>query len=550
MLFSDFLKQNIVVFDGAFGTVLQKKIGNPGAIPELLIFERPEVIEEIHREYAAAGADVISANTFGANEGKISDPALSAKLTKQAVSLARKAAKEKFVALDIGPTGKILEPAGELTFEEAYGIFARQILAGKDGADLILIETMSDLQELRAALLAARENSDLPVLCSMTFTESGRTFMGCDPVSYALTASPLSDAVGVNCSLGPDKLLPVVQKILAHTAKPVLVQANAGLPDAQMRYNVSADDFAKAYEKFLALGVCIIGGCCGTSPEYIQKLRALADKAVPAAPHRVQKFGVCSSTKAITGWDIQPVGERINPTGKSDLEEAIREGNYDVVQSYALDQMDEGAALLDVNAGIAGIDEAAALSRMIREIQAVCNLPLLIDSTNPAAIEQSLRVYCGRAIVNSVTGEEAILRSILPIAKKYGAAVVGLTMDEHGIPDTAQKRLNIAKKILRTAKEYGFSEQDIIIDCLTTAACTDPEQLAVTLEATRLVKRELNVLTMLGISNASFGYPHRAEMSAAYLSAALLAGCDFPILNPSEKNMRVIEACRHLRGEN
>ncbi len=549
MDFRKFLKENVVVFDGAFGTMLQRKAQNVGTVPEFLNIEQPDLIGEIHREYAAAGADVISANTFGANEKKAGSRELAQKLVRAGIEIARREAAGKFVALDIGPLGQLLEPMGTLSFSEAYSCFANVVDAGK-GADLILIETMSDLNELRAALLAAREHSDLPVLVSMTFENTGRTFMGCDPVCFALTASPLADAVGVNCSLGPAQLLPVVKKILDNTDKPVLVQANAGLPDERMHYDVSAEEFAKAYETFLKEGVRIVGGCCGTTPEYIRKLRALADGTRPIHRPYTRRSAVCSASKAVFIDGVKVIGERINPTGKKAMKQALLEENYDYVRTQAIEQTEAGADILDVNAGLPEIDEKAALSRLVREVQAVSDLPLQIDCGKPDAIEAALRIYCGKAIVNSVSGEEKSLRSILPVVKKYGAAVVGLTVDEHGIPKTAQKRVEIAEKIIKTCEEYGIPQEDIFIDCLTLTVSAEQGQASETLEALRRIKQKYRVKTVLGVSNISFGLPNRQIVNTAFLTAAMGAGLDLPIINPNvQENMQAVAAYKALFGQ-
>lgn len=550
MKFSDFLKKHIVLFDGAFGTLLQKKAGNVGTLPERLNEERPELIADIHRAYLDAGADVITANTFGANPLKAGSKELSDRLIRAGVALARKVAKDKFVALDIGPSGRLLEPMGSMTFEEAYQCFADVVDAGKEGADLILIETMADLQEMRAALLAAREHSDLPVLCSMTFEENGRTFAGCDPLCYAMTCAPLADAVGVNCSLGPAKLLPVVRAILSATDKPVIVQANAGLPDADLNYDVNAEEFAEVYRTFLDEGVQIIGGCCGTTPEYIRLLRGLADGRAPQKRSVTRRSCVCSATRAVFVDGVRVIGERINPTGKKAMKQALLSGDYGYVQTQAIEQTDAGADILDVNAGLPELDEKTVLARLVREVQAVSDLPLQIDCGKPDAIESALRICCGKAIVNSVNGEDKVLHSILPIVKKYGAAVVGLTMDERGIPRTAKEREQIAQKIIQTCESYGIAQEDIYIDCLTLTVSAEQAQTAETLNALRHIKEKYRVKTVLGVSNISFGLPNRQIINTAFLTAAMFAGLDCPILNPNvPENMQAVAAYRALSGE-
>ena len=551
MDFRTFLQKNTVVFDGAAGTLLQQRAKNVGTLPERLNIDAPDIVASVHRDYLRAGADVISANTFGANELKAGSRELSARLIRAGVDLARReAGKDKFVALDIGPLGRLLEPMGTLTFEEAYAAFARQIEAGKEGADVILFETMADLQELRAACLAAREHSDLPVICSMTFEENGRTFAGVDPVCYAVTATPLADAVGVNCSLGPDKLLPIVRTILENTPKPVIVQANAGLPDADMHYDVSAEAFAKSYETFLREGVRIVGGCCGTTPAYIEKLRALADAAPPVPRACPPRACVCSATRAVFVDGVRVIGERINPTGKKAMKQALLSKDYAFVQAQAIEQAEAGADILDVNAGLPELDEADVLPRLVKEVQAACDLPLQIDCGKPEAIEAALRVCCGKAIVNSVNGEQKVLDAVLPIVKKYGAAVVGLTVDERGVPKTAEDRIEIAGKIIRACKEYGIPQQDIYIDCLTLTVSAEQRQAEETLEALSHIKRYSSCKTVLGVSNISFGLPNRSAVNTAFLTAALFAGLDCPILNPNlPENMAAVAAYRVLSGQ-
>ena len=553
MDFRTFLQQNIAVFDGAFGTMVQKSGARVGTVPEEINLTQPQLAADIHRAYAAAGADVITADTFGANEKKVGSAKRAEELIEAGVRLAKEAAPGKFIALDIGPIGMLLEPMGTLSFEEAYQIFARTVEAGaRAGADLVLIETMADLQELRAALLAAREHSELPVLCSMTFEENGRTFAGCDPACYALAASPLADAVGVNCSLGPRKLLPIVQKILDYTDKPVLVQANAGLPDADMHYDVSAEEFADVYAEFLRMGVRIVGGCCGTTPEYIRKLRALADGAVPFAPANklAGRSLVCSARKPVEVDGCRVIGERINPTGKKAMKAALLAGDWGYAQAQAVEQEEAGADILDVNAGLPEIDEKQALCKLVQAVQAVSDLPLQIDCGKADAIEAALRVYAGKAIVNSVNGEDRVLNSILPVVKKYGAAVVGLTMDEHGIPKTAEERVRIAEKIIRTCASYGIPQEDIYIDCLTLTVSAEQGQAHETLEALRQIKQKYRVRTVLGVSNISFGLPNRQIVNTSFLTAALFAGLDAPILNPNvPENMQAVAAFRALSGQ-
>ena len=538
--FRKFLSENIVALDGAFGTMLQRKAGNVGILPEKLNLEQPELIAEIHREYAAAGADVITANTFGANAAKAG--ALSDELIRAAVKIAKNAAPDRYIALDIGPTGRLAEPAGDMSFDEAYDIFAAAVKAGED-ADVILIETMSDMTELRAALLAARENSDKPVLATMTFMNDCRTFTGVSAECFALVASPLADAVGVNCSLGPKELLPIVERLATMTDKPLIVQPNAGLPDSHGSFPVGAEEFAEYAGRFLDLGVRIIGGCCGTTPEHIALTAALAHSRRPAPSRYVPRAAVCSATKTVFIDGVRVIGERINPTGKKAMKAALIAGDWAYAARQAVEQTEAGADILDVNAGLPDIDEPAVLTELVRRIQRVTDLPLQIDTSDTTAAERALRAYNGKAIINSVNGEERSLDAVLPLAAKYGAAVVGLTIDEHGVPQTAEERIAIAEKIITRAAAYGIPEHDIYIDCLTLTVGAQQEQAMRTLDAIRTIKSRHNVRTVLGVSNVSFGLPARRIVNSAFLTAAMWAGLDLPILNPNlPENMQAIAA--------
>ena len=545
--FRDFISDRIAVFDGAMGSMLQHMRVDTGTLPEKLVLSSPEVFSDIHRAYAAAGADVISTATFGANAAKAGN--LSDDIIRAAVKLARESAPGKYIALDLGPTGQMLEPLGTMTFDEAYDVYRRAVVAGSK-ADLILIETMSDLAELRAALLAARENSDLPVIASMTFFDNMRTFTGCDVASFALTAAPLADAIGVNCSLGPDKLLPIVEQLTRMTSKPVIVQPNAGLPDEEGNYSVGADEFASYAERYVDLGVAIIGGCCGTTPDHIKKLRNIADSK-NRRPCALKPFpAVCSARRTVTFDGVRVIGERINPTGKKAMKEALRKGDFDYVIRQAIEQEEAGADILDVNAGLPDIDEKATLVRMVELLQRVTDLPLQIDCTKPDAIEAALRAYHGKAIVNSVSGDDDALDTILPVVAKYGSAVVALCVDKNGVPETVDDRLRIARKIIAAAKNHGVPEQDVFVDCLTLTIGAQQEQAVRTLEAIRCIKSEYDVRTVLGVSNISFGLPERKAINSAFLSAALWAGLDAPILNPNiPENIQAVAAYKALCGE-
>ncbi|MBQ8398245.1 MAG: homocysteine S-methyltransferase family protein [Clostridia bacterium] len=559
-----------LLFDGAMGTMLQARGLRAGELPERLNLTHPDIVRSIHAEYVAAGADVITANTFGANARKLAEGG-GADLTVEAVvSAAVKLAREagaKAVALDVGPTGALLEPLGTLSFDEAYALFAETVRAGAAaGADVVLIETMSDLLEAKAALLAAKENCDLPVFVTMTFSADGRTFLGTDPKTAAVTLSALgADAVGLNCSLGPTEAAPLVREILDYATVPVMVQPNAGLPrivncdddacgcgGSHTVYDVTPTEFVDACAGLARDGVTIFGGCCGTNPAFIAGLRAMLNATTPAprTPVRRTVFTGTGRTVELNGPDVAVIGERINPTGKKRLKEALRAGDDAYVVSEAISQQEAGADILDVNAGLPELDEAAVLRRLVSAIQAVSPLPLQIDSSDPAAIEAACRVYCGKPIINSVNGKEESLAAVLPIAKKYGAAVVGLTLDENGIPDTAEERFAIAARILDRAVALGIPREDVLIDCLTLTASTNQALVRETLRAVSMVKRELGLRTVLGVSNVSFGLPAREVLNANFLAAAFGAGLDMPILNPLAPAYRAaVASYRVLNGQ-
>ena len=533
--FLAFIKDNITLLDGATGTQFQLRGLPAGKSPELLNLEDPALVEEIHRAYVEAGSDVVYANTFGANRLKMPHGKAES-IVRAGVEIARRAAGDKFVALDIGPTGALCEPLGSMTFDEAYAVFAEVVKAGA-GADLIVIETMSDLTELRAALLAARENSSLPVMCSMTFEESGRTFTGVLPEAFALCASPFADVVGINCSLGPDKLLPVMRRVAAYTQKPLFIKANAGLPDANMNYELSPEAFSALHGEYLNMGVNILGGCCGTTPGHIAALKKLIEGKKPLKRRVAVPAAVCSASRLVPLDRVRIIGERINPTGKKAMKEALLKGDMGYVAARAVEQAEAGADILDVNAGVPGIDEKGSLCEMVRRIQSVTDLPLQIDCTKPDAVEAALRLTQGKAVINSVNAEEKSLSSLLPLAAKYGAAVVGLTVDEEGIPKTAQKRVQLAEKIIARAKEYGIPESDVYIDCLTLTVSAEQEQAQNTLCALKEIRSRHDVHAVLGVSNISFGLPARGAVNAAFLVMAMQAGLDLPIINPNLPEM-------------
>lgn len=537
MEFKKLLEKEFISLDGAMGTMLQARGLKMGETPELLNIKSPETLIEIHREYIEAGADIIYANTFGANRYKLRESGYSAdEIIAAGIKNAKKACEgtNTLAALDIGPIGQLLEPTGSLTFEEAYDIYREQVIAGKD-ADLIVLETMTDLYELKAALLAAKENSDKPVICTMTFEDNMRTFTGCCISSMALTLEGLgADAIGVNCSLGPKELYPIVKELCSWTSLPVAIKPNAGLPDpVTNKYSITPKEFAELMEALIPLGVKIFGGCCGTTPEFISELnKMLKNKKHVEITHNIPA-ACCTASKTVAIDRPRIIGERINPTGKKRFKEALLANDMDYILSQAIEQVKGGADILDVNVGLPGIDEADMMKRTVKALQGVTELPLQVDSTIPQVLEQALRVYNGKAIVNSVNGEEKSLEAVLPLVKKYGAAVVGLCLDENGIPKTAEGRFNIAKKILERAMALGIRREDVYIDCLTLTVSAEQEGAMETLNALERVKKELGLKTVLGVSNISFGLPERVRISSNFLAMALTKGLDLPIINPN-----------------
>ena len=534
--------QDYILLDGAMGTMLQGKGMPPGVLPETLNLSRPDWLVEIHRRYIDAGARVVYANTFGANPYKAHGCGHSPReLIGAGVALAKKAAGEDaLVALDIGPLGQLLEPTGTLSFQDAYDAFALQVRAGAEaGAGLIAIETMTDLAEARAALLAAKENSSLPVLCTMTFEGNGRTFTGCSVAAMALTLTGLgADAIGINCSLGPRELVPLAEELRRWTALPLVMKPNAGLPEPGTdRYDIGPEEFAAAMAELAGLGVQLLGGCCGTGPDYIAALK----KALEAVPFRRERPAVppavCSASRVVTLDRVRVIGERINPTGKMRFKEALKNHDLDYVLAQGLEQAAAGADILDVNVGLPEVDEKETMVTVVRALQGVVELPLQLDSSSPAVLEAALRVCHGKAIVNSVNGDRETLEAVLPLVKKYGAAVVGLTLDHRGIPATAGERLAIARTILEAALSYGIPREDVCIDCLTLTVSAQQDAALETLRAVRMVRQELGCPTVLGVSNISFGLPGREMVNPAFLTLALGAGLTLPILNPNAAAM-------------
>ena len=546
----------LIILDGGMGTQLQAAGLPMGQAPELWNLTEPEKVTAVHRRYVEAGSKVLYTNTFGVNRLKTARIGRSVReLVEGGVRCARAAAgtEEVRVALDIGPLGQILEPLGTLKFEEAYDIFREIVEAGRDaGADLIVIETMSDLYEVKAAVLAARENSALPVWVTMTFEANGRTFVGTTVSAMGLTLSGLGvDAMGFNCSLGPKELLPMIRELRRWTDKPLILKPNAGLPDpATGEYRITPEEFAAELASAPEDGVRMLGGCCGTTPDFIRALSAAMQGERNPSPPPERRSGVCSASQTAAFGPVRVIGERINPTGKKRFQQALRENDIDYIVARGIEQQDAGADLLDVNVGLPGIDEPEMMTRVVKALQAVVDLPLQIDSSDPAAIEAGLRAVNGKAIVNSVNGKPEVLRSILPICKKYGAAVVGLCMDENGIPQTWQERVAIAKRILDAALAAGIPKEDVLIDCLTLTVSAQQEQATETLKALRAVREELGLHTVLGVSNISFGLPARENITVSFLTQALYAGLDLPILNPNQTAvMDAVASFRVLSGE-
>ena len=544
-----------VLLDGAMGTMLQKAGLKPGSAPEKLNLTAPAAVEAVHQAYAAAGAEVLTANTFGATRRKLGeDPA---PCIEAGVALARKAAgKAKLVALDIGPLGALLEPFGEIGFDEAYAQFAEAAEAGaRAGADLVLIETMSDLLEAKAALLAVKERTGLPVFVTMTFGADGRTFLGTDPAAAAVTLTSLgADAVGLNCSLGPREMTRPLEAMLRATHLPVVIQPNAGMPRLEGRetvYGIDPEAFAQCAAGFLRAGAAAVGGCCGTTPEHIRALRRLLDASGPVG--RREPDGLCR----LCGWQgvlelgedaAAAVGERINPTGRPKMKEALYGKNWDYASGAAIRQQEEGADLLVVNAGLPDIDEKEALSGLIPAIQQVSPLPLVIDCSQREALERALRLCRGRPVLNSVNGGRESLEQILPLAVKYGTGLIVLALDGSGISPDPAVRCGTALRTARAAEAAGVRREDIFIDCLAMAASVSGTEVLAAAEAIRLVRRA-GYKTALGVSNVSHGLPGRDALNCAFLSATLAAGLNMPIVNTgSERVMDTLAAARVLRG--
>ena len=545
----------LILLDGGMGTQLQAAGLPMGQAPEIWNLTEPDKVTTVHRRYVEAGSRLLYSNTFGVNRLKVSRTGYSVRdLVQGGIRCARAAAGENVrVALDIGPLGQMLEPLGTLRFEEAYDVFREIVVAGRDaGADLIVIETMSDLYEVKAAVLAAKENSALPVWVTMTFEANGRSFVGTTVPAMGLTLTGLGvDAMGFNCSLGPKELLPLIRELRRWTDKPLILKPNAGLPDpATGEYRITADEFAEELIPALQEGVQMLGGCCGTTPDFIRALKKHTDREIVKNPVVWRCFGVCSATQTVGFGGVRVIGERINPTGKKRFQQALRENDIDYIVTRGIEQQDAGADILDVNVGLPGIDEAEIMTRVVKALQAVVDLPLQIDSSDPAVIEAGLRVVNGKAVVNSVNGKAEVLEAILPICKKYGAAVVGLCMDGEGIPQTWRDRVRIAERIVKAATAVGIPKEDVLIDCLTLTVSAQQDQAAETLKALHYVRETLGLHTVLGVSNISFGLPARENITVSFLTQALYAGLDLPIINPNQRAvMDAVASFRLLSGE-
>ncbi|MDR1000003.1 MAG: homocysteine S-methyltransferase family protein [Clostridiales bacterium] len=552
----DKLGKGLLFFDGAMGTMLQRENLKLGELPELLNLNNPDVVFDIHCQYLNAGSDIISANTFGANSIKFHTRL--EEVVHQGIAIAKRAichvgGKQRYVALDVGSLGRLLKPLGTLAFSEAYGLFQEIMIAGeKAGADLVLIETMSDTYEAKAAILAAKENTALPVFCTMTFDESKKTLTGGSITAMVALLEGLSvDCLGINCGLGPKQISILFDDLKQYASIPIMLQPNAGMPvykDGKTAYDVSEQEFADVMRRLAQKGAAVLGGCCGTTLRHIALMIEQCQGIIPE-PILPKSSTLISSYSDVVELKDAPIiiGERINPTGKKKFKEALINNDINYILKEALSQKECGAHILDVNVGLPEINEKQMMVEAVEQIQAVTNLPLQIDSADPAVIEAALRIYNGKALVNSVNGKQEIMRGVFPLVKKYGGVVVGLTLDEKGIPSTAQGRLEIAKRIINTAKEYGIDKKNIIIDTLTMTVSAEQGEAFKTLEALRTVKRVLNVKTVLGVSNVSFGLPRREIINATFFALALQSGLNACIINPcSEDMMRAYRAYRVL----
>ncbi len=544
------LGKELLFFDGGMGTLLQAKGLEPGELPETWNIKHPEEIREIHRQYIEAGSDIILTNTFGANALKFHDESCSLKeIVESAVGHAKRAAemadpcRKVYTALDIGPTGKLLKPMGDLEFERAYETFKEVMVFGeKAGADLIHIETMSDTFELKAAVLAAKENTSLPVFATAIFDDRGKLLTGADvPSVTALLEGLRVDALGINCGMGPEQMFSVLDQFLEYSSLPVIVKPNAGLPkqrDGETYYDVSPDEFAEAMWRIAKRGAVVVGGCCGTTPAHILKMTEKCRGLSPVSPVEKEYTVVSSYGQSVfLGEGSRIIGERINPTGKKRLKQALKEHDLDYILREGIMQEEKGAHILDVNVGLPDIDEPALMREVVQELQSVTSLPLQIDTVDVRALENSLRIYNGKPMINSVSGKQESMDQVFPLVRRYGGVVIGLTLDEDGIPSDADGRVRIARRIIAEAEKYGIQKKDIVIDALAMTISSEPEGAKVTLETLRRLRDEVKVCTVLGVSNISFGLPNRPVINAAFYTMAMLDGLSAGIINPASGDM-------------
>ncbi len=559
MLFKERLNTGqLILFDGAMGTQLQYYGMKGGELPERYNIEKKEILEQIHLDYLMAGAQVITTNTFGANSHKLAGTGLEvdvviSEAVKSAKAAIKKSGKEAYIALDIGPIGQLMEPMGTLSFDQAYELVKEEVLAGVvAGCDLVLLETMTDIYELKAAILAIKENSDLPIFATMTFETNGRTLTGTNPETLVNILEGLGvDALGMNCSLGPVESKVILKDILKYASIPVMIQPNAGLPqikEGSTVYSITEDEFVTEALAFAKEGVAIIGGCCGTTPSYIKKITSVLTGSEVVKRDIGKKTKISSPVSTLTiGEDFVIIGERINPTGKKKMKEALLEDNLGYIVEEAVQQEKAGAHALDVNVGLPKIDEPKKIVEVIKLIQEISNLPLQIDSADVKALEMGCRYYNGKPLINSVNGKLESMEAVFPIAKKYGAAMIALTLDESGIPNTAEERFKIAEKIMNKAAEYGIAKENIIIDTLVLTVSAQQKEVMETIKTLALVKERLGLKTSLGVSNVSFGLPSRPLINRTFLTMAMTMGLDVAIINPMSKEMmEAISAFRVL----
>ena len=544
------LGKELLYFDGGMGTLLQERGLQPGELPETWNLLHAEEIREIHRKYIEAGSDIVLTNTFGANALKFHDDAYSLEeIVNAAVGHVKAAAEQAgngrriYTALDIGPTGKLLKPMGDLDFETAYEAYKEVMIYGeKAGADLIHIETMSDTYELKAAVLAAKENTSLPVFATTIFDERGKLLTGADvPSVVALLEGLRVDAFGINCGMGPEQMIPILEQITKYSSLPVIVKPNAGLQkqkNGQTYYDVSPEEFAEVMKKIVEMGAVVIGGCCGTTPDHI-KAMADACRMIPIKPVEKKNFTMVSSygQSVFLGTGSKIIGERINPTGKKRFKQALKEHDLDYILREGITQQDNGAHILDVNVGLPDIDEPALMKEVVQELQSVTSLPLQIDTVDVEAMEGALRIYNGKAMVNSVSGKQESMDKVFPLIQKYGGVVIGLALDENGIPADAEGRVQVAKKIIAEAAKYGIEKKDIVIDALAMTISSEPEGAKITLETLRRLRDEVGVCTVLGVSNISFGLPSRPIVNSIFYTMAMQNGLSVGIINPGSEDM-------------